>query len=116
LRAVGHASSGGAEVAECFTAARQIRAAVPESWFQAWSDLGAGVLSQAQKSAANGHRASALAGYLRASNYFRATYTFLIGAPVDPRVVGRYRRQRAAFEAAEISPIAQAYRTTDYLM
>jgi hypothetical protein len=75
LRTKGHASSGGAEVAECFTAARQIRAAVPESWIQAvLCDLGAGVLSQAHKSVANGHRARALAVYLRASNYFRAAY------------------------------------------
>jgi hypothetical protein len=35
-----------------------------------------------------------------ASNYFRAASTFLIGAPIDPRVVHTYRRHRAAFEQA----------------
>ena len=47
-----------------------------------------------------GRHASALSAYLRASNYFRAAYTFLIGAPVDPRVLEGYRRQRSAFQAA----------------
>jgi pimeloyl-ACP methyl ester carboxylesterase len=100
LRTAGHTSSGGAEVGECFAAARSIREPDAESWFQAWSELGAGVLAEAEKSRAQGHRRSALAAYLRASNYFRAAYTFLIGTPVDPRVVEAYRRQRAAFESA----------------
>ena len=53
-----------------------------------------------QRSQIHGRRTSALAAYLRASNYFRAAYTFLIGAPLDPRVIDAYRRQRAAFESA----------------
>ena len=100
LRTAGHSSSGGADIGECFAAARGIRELDAESWFDAWSGLGAGILAAAEQSRAGGHRASALAGYLRASNYFRAAYTFLIGTPVDPRVVDCYRRQRAAFEAA----------------
>jgi pimeloyl-ACP methyl ester carboxylesterase len=100
LRTAGHASSGGAEVGECFAAARSIREPDAESWFHAWSELGAGVLAEAEKSPSQGRRTSALAAYLRASNYFRAAYTFLIGTPVDPRVVDAYRRQRAAFESA----------------
>jgi pimeloyl-ACP methyl ester carboxylesterase len=46
---------------------------------------------------------------LRASNYFRAAYTFLIGSPVDARVVETYRRHRAAFENAArmMSPSAE---------
>ncbi|HUE16083.1 MAG TPA: alpha/beta fold hydrolase [Planctomycetaceae bacterium] len=58
------------------------------------------MLAEAEKSRAQGRRTSALAAYLRASNYFRAAYTFLIGTPVDLRVVEAYRRQRAAFESA----------------
>ncbi len=100
LRAAGHSSSGGAEIGECYAAARQIRAGDAESWFKAWSDLAERVLAAAEASSAAGHHVSALDGFLRASNYFRAAYTFLIGAPVDPRVVAAYRRQRAAFEAA----------------
>jgi hypothetical protein len=100
LRAAGHSCSGGAEIGECLAAARQIHEPDAESWFHAWCGLGASVLAEAEKSRAAGRRASALAAYLRAANYFRAAHTFLIGAPLDPRVVDTYRRQRAAFEAA----------------
>lgn len=58
------------------------------------------VLADAENSATLNHRVSARTAYLRASNYYRAAYTFLIGSPVDPRVVQTYRRQRAAFESA----------------
>jgi pimeloyl-ACP methyl ester carboxylesterase len=99
LRAAGHSCSGGAEVCECFAVARQIREPDAESWFKAWYSLAEAVLAGGEKSRATGRRVSALGSFLRASNYFRAAYTFLIGAPVDPRVVDAYRLHRAAFEA-----------------
>jgi pimeloyl-ACP methyl ester carboxylesterase len=109
LRTAGHSSSGGAEIGECFAAARRIREPDAQSWFDVWSELAASRLAEAEKSLAQGHRTSALASYLRASNYFRASYTFLIGTPVDPRVVDAYRRQRDAFESAAelMKPIAE---------
>jgi len=109
LRTAGHTSSGGAEIGECFAAARCIRETDAQSWFDVWSELAAGVLTGAETSLAQGHRTSALSAYLRASNYFRASYTFLIGSPVDPRVVDAYRRQRDAFESAVVlmKPSAQ---------
>ncbi len=91
---------GGADLGECFAAASRIREPDAESWFDAWSELGAAVLVDAEKSLAEGHRTSARAANLRASDYFRASYTFLIGTPVHPRVVDAYRRQRAAFQSA----------------
>jgi len=109
LRAAGHSGSGGAELGECFAAARRIREPDAESWFRAWSELGENVLAGAERSRSEGRRISALGGFLRASNYFRAAYTFLIGVPLDPRVVASYRRQRAAFEAAAalMSPVGE---------
>jgi hypothetical protein len=85
---------------QCFAAASQIREPDAESWFRAWSELAEGVLAGAERSKAEGRRISALSAYLRASNCFRAAYTFFIGVPVERRVVEAYRRQRAAFEAA----------------
>ncbi len=110
LRTAGHAASGGADVGECFAAAERIREVDAESWYDAWWTLGESLLEQAEKSRAQGRHASALSAYLRASNYFRAAYTFLIGAPVDPRVVECYRRQRSAFQsaAALMTPAAEA--------
>jgi len=100
LRTAGHSSSGGAEIGECLAAASQIRELDAESWFTAWNALAERLLAQAEASQASGRSVSAREAYLRASNYLRTAYTFLIGAPIDPRVVAAYRRQRAAFEAA----------------
>ena len=112
LRAAGHGCAGGADVGECLAAARQIGEPDAERWFQAWSELADGILAAAQKSLAQGGNVSARSAFLRASNYYRTAYTFLIGAPVDARVVGAYRRQRAAFEAAVslMSPKAEPIR------
>ena len=100
LRAVGHSTSGGAEIAECFVAASQIRESNAEDWFQAWNGLAERVFAQGDASERAGHLVSARSSYLRASNYFRTAFTFLIGEQVDPRLIAAYRRHRAAFEAA----------------
>ena len=109
LRAAGHSSSGGAEIAECFAAAKQIRAVNAEDWYREWSRLAERVCAQAEASAATGNLVSARASYLRASNYFRTAYTFLVGEPVDPRLVSTYRRHKVAFEAAAalMNPFAE---------
>jgi pimeloyl-ACP methyl ester carboxylesterase len=99
LRAASHASSGAADVGECLAAASQIRELDAESWFKAWNDLGERMFSLALASQAAGRRVSARDAYLRACNYIRASYTFLLGAPVDPRLIAGARRHRAAFEA-----------------
>jgi hypothetical protein len=75
LRAAGHASYGGAESNECFVAARQIREPDAASWFDAWYRLAERVASEADKSLSADRTVSALGSYLRASNYFRASYT-----------------------------------------
>jgi pimeloyl-ACP methyl ester carboxylesterase len=109
LRAAGHSSSGGAEIGECLAAASQIREPNAEDWFRAWSGLAQRVCAQGEASRASGRLVSARASYLRASNYFRTAYTFLVGEPVDPRLAAAYRRHRAAFEAAAalMSPAAE---------
>jgi pimeloyl-ACP methyl ester carboxylesterase len=100
MRAVGHAGSGGAEIGECLAAAALIREPDGESWFRAWNGLAERLLVAAEASRAAGRLVSARTVYLRAANYFRAAYTFLMGRPVDPRLVAAYRAQRAAFAAA----------------
>jgi pimeloyl-ACP methyl ester carboxylesterase len=100
LRTAGHASAGGAEISECYAAADRIRGVDSTSWYGAWTDVAERLLAEAESSRKAGRFVSARESYLRASNYFRTAYTFLIGAPVDPRLVEAYRRHRAAFEAA----------------
>ncbi len=99
LRTVGHAPYGGADIAECVVAGKAIRELDAESWYQAWYGLAELTAAAARAAEAAGHRVSAREAWLRASNYFRTAYCFLIGAPVDPRVVDCYRRQRDAFAA-----------------
>lgn len=100
LRTAGYASYGGAELGECLAIARQIRELDAESWYAAWSEAAERLKGLADASLAAGRIESARGAYLRAANYGRAAYTFLIGAPVDERVKSAYRAQRAAFEAA----------------
>jgi len=109
LRAASHSSSGGADIGECLAAARQIGEPDAERWFAVWSRLADGLADGAKESEAQGHHVSARSAYLRASNYYRTAYTFLFGAPVDPRVVDTYRRQRTTFEAAValMTPMAE---------
>ena len=109
LRAASHASAGGADIGECLAATRQIGEPDPTSWFDAGTAWLQNLLAAAETSHAAGRRISALDSYLRASNYFRTAYTFLIGAPVDPRVLDGYRHQRDAFTSAAslMDPSAQ---------
>jgi alpha-beta hydrolase superfamily lysophospholipase len=100
LRAAGYAGYGGAELGECLAVAGQIREGDAESWFAAWSDFAQRLEAIAAQSLAAGRRESARGAWLRASNYWRTAYTFLIGVPLDARVTCAYRRQRSAFEAA----------------
>jgi pimeloyl-ACP methyl ester carboxylesterase len=100
LRTAGYASYGGSELGECLAIAGQIRELDAESWHAAWAEAAERLHSLADQSLARGRIESARGAYLRSANYWRAAYTFLIGAPVEARVHSAYRRQRAAFQAA----------------
>jgi pimeloyl-ACP methyl ester carboxylesterase len=100
LRAAGHAIYGGADINECFTAAHGIHEGDGASWYKAWNDFAARLRASGDASLAAGRHASARDAYLRASNYFRAAYCFLVGTPVDPRLVEAWRNHREAFELA----------------
>ncbi|HYC25265.1 MAG TPA: alpha/beta fold hydrolase [Roseiarcus sp.] len=100
LRAAGHASAGGADLGECLAAARAIRELDVESWRSAWSSLADGLARKAMASLAAGHSESAHAALLRASNYYRTAYVFMIGPGPDPRLMDAYRRQSETFAQA----------------
>jgi len=100
LRTVGHTYYGGADIGECFATASRIRDRDSESWYAAWTALAEKLYDAGQASLVAGRGASARDAFLRASNYFRASYTFLMAAPVDPRLVTAYERQTEAFARA----------------
>ncbi len=99
LRAAGHSSAGGAEIGECLAVAGAVRGSDTESWYAAWLAMAERVLARAEESLAARRHVSARGAYLRASNYFRAAYTFFIGPTPEPRLLATYRRHREAFAA-----------------
>ena len=112
LRAAGHASYGAAEIGECLEVARQIGGADPERWFAAWSGFASRLFEAAERSEQAGRAASARGAYLRASNYWRAAWTFLFQAPIEARAFDAYRRHREAFTRAAklMTPVGEAIR------
>lgn len=100
LRVLGHACYGGADVGECISTARRITPGDFDSWQREWYAAAQRVYASAEQSQAGGHPVSAREGYVRASTYFRASYIFLYGAPLDPRLVEAFDRQEEAFRKA----------------
>jgi Esterase FrsA-like len=100
LRAVGHTGAGGADIGECYAIAPQIRDRDGESWYGAWMRLAERAEAQAEASLASGHGVSAHQALLKASNYYRTAYLFMMQPEPDQRLAAAYRSQRQAFEKA----------------
>jgi pimeloyl-ACP methyl ester carboxylesterase len=100
LRTAGLASAGAADLGECLAVARKIRELDVESWRSAWLGVADRLAGEAQSSRSAGHSESARAALLRASNYYRTAYVFLMGPRPDPRLLDAYRRQRETFAEA----------------
>ena len=98
----------GAQIGEAWAIASQIQPGDTTGWYNAWSGCADRLYELAAKARAGGHRVSARNAFLRASNYYRASYIFMFAMPVDPHVGQAYDRQTNAFrEAAELfeSPV-----------
>jgi len=101
LRAVGYAPYGGADIGEVMATAARITPGDWESWYREWRTLADRIATIADKSAADGHAASASSAYLRASNYYRTAEFFLRDDPWnDPRVEDTSARAIETFRAA----------------
>jgi alpha-beta hydrolase superfamily lysophospholipase len=100
LRTAGHTAYGGADLGECLATARGIRETDLDGWHTAWHALAERLFAMAETSAAQGRRVSAREAFLRAANYFRNSYVFLIRAPVDARLVHAHTRQVESFRKA----------------
>jgi alpha-beta hydrolase superfamily lysophospholipase len=87
-------------VGECLAIAARVKEDDTNSWYREWFAAGERLGAGGDQSRAAGHPVSAREAYLRASNYFRTAGTVLLGAPVDPRLVISYGRQRDAFRQA----------------
>jgi hypothetical protein len=100
LRTVGHCTYGGAEIGECWAAAREVRPGDRESWYRAWTKLADRTSKAAEASRRAGRRVSALHAFLRASNYYRTAYVLHLEVPLPAVVREAYRKHGEAFGAA----------------
>jgi dienelactone hydrolase len=96
-RTLGQTLYGGADIGECLATASRIIPGNDESWHREWTRTADRIFLLAAESADKGHSVSAREAFLRAANYYRTSYTFLYGAPVDPRLVAAFDRETDAF-------------------
>jgi pimeloyl-ACP methyl ester carboxylesterase len=98
--ALGLASHGGPELGEVQATCAGIVDADEDSWYSAWCATADRLVQAGDACAQGGHGVSARESYLRACVCYSAAYHPLFGAPVDPRLLEAFRRQRAAFDKA----------------
>jgi len=97
---VGHTYYGGADLGECAATAARIVEGDEGSWHREWSRTAERIYAIGEDCSAKGHRVSARQAYLRAAVYYRASYLFLFGAPVDPRLLAQFAKESEAFRKA----------------
>lgn len=100
VRAMAHSAYGGADIGECVTTASRITKVDAVLWFDEWFATASRVHAIAQASATNGDKTSAREAFLRASNYYRTAGIFLMGIPVDERMVQSHQLQVDSFRSA----------------
>lgn len=101
LRAAGSAPYDGADLGEVLATARAIRNGNEKDWFRAWRDTADRVHRIAEGALADGHRRSARAAFLRASNYYRTAEFFRrADAARDREALTVARLSRESFVAA----------------
>lgn len=105
LRTLGHSTYGGAEVGECFAAARAINPRDRESWFREWMTLADRMVLLAK---ATDDEPSSRSAYLRASNYYRNAYVLHLEAPLPNQVREAYAAHVTAFRNAALAQLWEA--------
>lgn len=100
LRVLGLTYAGGADIGECLALAGRIPSGDTRAWYAEWTRLAERIHDAGQASFVAGRTASAREAFFRAAMYFRASYTFLFEAPLDPRAVRAHERQQEAFARA----------------
>lgn len=77
MRVLGSAQEGGSTISECFLTASRIIPGNDESWYRAWTIIADSNKARGDVALEAGHIHSALANWLRASNYYRTSEIFL---------------------------------------
>ena len=92
INMIGSAAYGGSDIGELHKIGRLLRDKSPEdddAWFDACAKVADGVRAHAEKFEGSGHRVSAAAAYLRASNYYQMAERFR--TPKDEKALAVYK-------------------------
>jgi hypothetical protein len=92
--ALGLTGRGGTEISEVKATCERIVDGDDDSWYAAWCKTADRLVAAGDASAEGNHGVSARDAYLRASMCYSAAWHPLFGAPVDPRLLEAFRRQR----------------------
>ena len=95
-----------ADAGEVLATAARIEDGDADSWVEEWTATAGAVWAAAGEAAERGHRASALAHYLRAATYY-ANALYRIAYYSEPgRQLGIWRRQRSCWDhAVDLFPV-----------
>jgi hypothetical protein len=89
---------GGPDFGELSAVAQTVGSGGVEAYYAAWIAAGDRTVASAEAANTAGHRHSARELYLWASAFYGASYHPLYGAPVDPRLVAAFNKQRQALD------------------
>ena len=108
LRVIAHTYYGCADIGECLAVAHRIGDGDFDCWYREWRSCGNARFNEGEAAEELGHRASAAAAYLRASNYFRVATYFDLRPDPDERLATTFALHCEAFRRAmallEFSP------------
>lgn len=101
LRILSMSPFGGSDIAECLTAAGEIKDLDPLTWHKAWEKQAQKAEALALEAATHGDTASARRAYMRSSNYLRASAYMWHDHPTapDPRCLSYAQRISTLFRA-----------------
>src|SRR5919206_4789908 len=100
LMALGATYYKGADVGECLSTAASIEDSDYEGWYRAWRTTADRVRGIAERSATEGHQASARDAFLRASTYYNTAAFFLDGTSDSSRLLPTWKAHRECFDEA----------------
>lgn len=90
VRVLAAAQDGASTIGECFQTAGRIAVGDRESWHREWVETANRSISRADAAEIAGHRLTARANWIRATNYFRTAEFFL--DPADPKRLATFDR------------------------
>jgi len=97
IRTMGYACSGGADIGECISTARQIKDGDDNSWYNEWMETADRVYEFALSSERNAHTISVKEAFLRASNYYRTAGFFLHSEKYKDKSMLSWRKSKDSF-------------------